>query len=42
MALFVIGNPLLDIQVSNAEHLLTKYDLKADDAILAQEKQMPM
>jgi hypothetical protein len=40
--LFCIGNPLLDIQVTNGEELLKKYDLKANDAILAEEKQMPM
>jgi hypothetical protein len=30
----------LDIQVSNGEALLKKYDLKANDAILADEKHM--
>jgi adenosine kinase len=33
-----MGNPLLDMQVTNGEVLLTKYDLKANDAILAEEK----
>ncbi|KAI0801407.1 adenosine kinase [Fomes fomentarius] len=36
--LFALGNPLLDIQVTNGEELLKKYDLKANDAILAEEK----
>ena len=37
-SLFCMGNPLLDIQVFNGEELLKKYDLKANDAILAEEK----
>jgi hypothetical protein len=41
-ALFCIGNPLLDIQVRNGEELLKKYNLNADDAILADEKHHPM
>jgi hypothetical protein len=41
-ALFCIGNPLLDIQVRNGEELLKKYNLNADDAILADEKHRPM
>ncbi len=40
--LFALGNPLLDIQVTNGEELLTKYDLKANDAILAEEKHQAM
>ncbi|KAI0321264.1 Ribokinase-like protein [Amylostereum chailletii] len=36
--LFCMGNPLLDMQVTNGEELLKKYDLKANDAILAEEK----
>ncbi|KAL4068963.1 Ribokinase-like protein [Scleroderma yunnanense] len=36
--LFCIGNPLLDMQARNGEKLLEKYDLKANDAILAEEK----
>jgi len=40
--LFCMGNPLLDMQVTNGEELLTKYDLKANDAILAEEKHLPM
>ena len=38
-SLFCMGNPLLDMQVTNGEELLKKYDLKANDAILAEEKQ---
>jgi adenosine kinase len=37
---FCIGNPLLDMQVVNGENLLKKYDLKANDAILAGEKHL--
>ncbi|KIK29972.1 hypothetical protein PISMIDRAFT_671957 [Pisolithus microcarpus 441] len=40
--LFCIGNPLLDLQVRDGEELLKKYDLKANDAILAEEKHMPI
>jgi adenosine kinase len=40
--LFCVGNPLLDIQVTNGEALLKKYELKANDAILAEDKHMPM
>lgn len=40
--LFCMGNPLLDMQVRNGEKLLEKYSLKANDAILAGEKQAPM
>jgi hypothetical protein len=41
-SLFCMGNPLLDIQVRNGEELLKKYNLNANDAILADEKQLPM
>jgi adenosine kinase len=41
-ALFCMGNPLLDIQVTNGEDLLKKYNLKPNDAILADEKHLPM
>lgn len=41
-SLFCMGNPLLDIQVSNGEELLKKYVLKANDAILAEEKHAPL
>jgi adenosine kinase len=40
--LFCIGNPLLDMQVVNGEELLKKYDLKANDAILAEDKHASM
>jgi hypothetical protein len=40
--LVCMGNPLLDIQASNGEDLLKKYDLKANDAILAEEKHQPL
>jgi adenosine kinase len=40
--LFCMGNPLLDMQVTNGEQLLKKYGLKSNDAILAEEKHMPM
>ncbi|XP_064603949.1 uncharacterized protein LOC135469265 [Liolophura sinensis] len=36
------GNPLLDICVNGTEEFLKKYDLKADDAILAEDKHKPM
>ncbi|KAJ7045073.1 Ribokinase-like protein [Mycena alexandri] len=36
--LFCIGNPLLDMQVTHGEGLLAKYELKANDAILAEAK----
>ena len=36
-----MGNPLLDMQV-NGEKLLEKYSLKANDAILAEEKHAGM
>jgi adenosine kinase len=39
---FSIGNPLLDIQVRDGEKLLSKYNLKADDAILAGDEQSAM
>lgn len=41
-ALLGIGNPLLDISAVVDEALLTKYGLKPDDAILAEEKHMPL
>ena len=37
-----MGNPLLDMQVTGGEKLLEKYELKANDAILAEEKHAPM
>ncbi|KAJ8085020.1 adenosine kinase [Marasmius tenuissimus] len=41
-SLFAMGNPLLDIQVTNGEKLLEKYGLKSNDAILAEEKHAPI
>ncbi|KAG5220203.1 adenosine kinase [Salix suchowensis] len=40
-SLFCLGNPLLDIQVTSDE-VLKKYELKANDAILAEEKHLPI
>lgn len=40
--LLCMGNPLLDIQVTADEALLNKYGLKANDAILAEDKHKPM
>lgn len=40
--LFCMGNPLLDMQVRDGEELLKKYGLKSNDAILADEKHLPM
>ncbi|KAJ0174859.1 hypothetical protein K1T71_009967 [Dendrolimus kikuchii] len=37
-----IGNPLLDISAIVDEELLKKYDMKPDDAIMAEEKHMPL
>lgn len=37
-----MGNPLLDMQVTNGEALLDKYNLKPNDAILAEGKQNEM
>ncbi|KFA45707.1 hypothetical protein S40293_09438 [Stachybotrys chartarum IBT 40293] len=41
-ALLVLENPLLDIQAVGDQALLDKYDLKANDAILAEEKHTPI
>ncbi|CAG8437426.1 1712_t:CDS:2 [Scutellospora calospora] len=40
--LLCMGNPLLDISVVADETLLKKYDLKANDAILAEAKHEPL
>jgi len=40
--LLVVGNPLLDISAVVGEDYLAKYDLKAGNAILAEEKHLPM
>ncbi|KAF7995633.1 hypothetical protein HCN44_006740 [Aphidius gifuensis] len=37
-----LGNPLLDISATVDEDFLKKYDLKANDAILADEKHKPL
>lgn len=37
-----IGNPLLDISAIVDEDLLKKYDLRPDDAIMAEPKHMPL
>jgi len=39
---FCMGNPLLDLQVTGGEKLLEKYELKANDAILAEGKHAGM
>lgn len=41
-ALCGIGNPLLDISATTEEDILTKYELKANDAILAEDKHLPL
>lgn len=40
--LVCLGNPLLDIQVNVDDAYLNKYDLKANDAILVEDKHMPI
>ncbi|KAL8781043.1 MAG: hypothetical protein Q9213_006188 [Squamulea squamosa] len=40
--LLCLENPLLDIQAEGDESILQKYSLKANDAILAEEKHMPL
>lgn len=40
--LVCLGNPLLDLQVHVDEAYLKKYDLKADDAILIEDKHAPI
>lgn len=40
--LVCLGNPLLDLQANVTPEYLQKYDLKADDAILVEEKHMPI
>jgi len=41
-AVFCMGNPLVDLQVTGGEKLLEKYGLKANDAIRAKEEQAGM
>ncbi|XP_025083426.1 adenosine kinase-like [Pomacea canaliculata] len=41
--LLAFGNPLLDISVNDEScHLLSKYDLKRNNAILAEDKHLPL
>lgn len=40
--LVCLGNPLLDLQANVDQEYLKKYDLKDNDAILAEEKHMPI
>lgn len=42
MKLFGLGNPLLDISANVTQDLLDKYGLKMNDAILAEEKHLPI
>lgn len=37
-----MGNPLLDISASVPEEMLTKYELKLNNAVLAEEKHIPL
>ncbi|XP_046405632.1 adenosine kinase 2 [Ischnura elegans] len=37
-----LGNPLLDMTIAADEEFLAKYDLKPNDAILAEEKHIPL
>jgi len=37
-----MGNPLLDISANVGDDMLTKYDLKAGNAILAEDKHKPL
>ncbi|KAH8737708.1 Ribokinase-like protein [Ilyonectria robusta] len=41
-SLFCLENPLLDIQAYGDQTLLDKYDLKENDAILAEDKHIPL
>jgi hypothetical protein len=41
-SIFCMGNALLDMLVTSGEELLQKYGLKANDAILAEEKHCAM
>lgn len=41
-AILGMGNPLLDISAEVAEPLLVKYDLKSNNAILAESQHMPL
>lgn len=37
-----LGNPLLDIVIQVDKNILIKYGLKENDAILAEEKHLPL
>ena len=39
---YLSGNPLLDISAEVGPEVLTKYDLKAGNACLAEEKHLPL
>jgi len=41
-AILGIGNPLLDISADVSNEMLTKYDVQLNNAILAEEKHMPI
>lgn len=41
-AILGIGNPLLDISAEVPATVLTKYDVQVNNAILAEEKHMPI
>lgn len=41
-AIVCIGNPLLDISATGTKEFLEKYDLDANNSILAEEKHLPM
>jgi len=41
-AILGLGNPILDISANVSKELLEKYDLKLDNAILAEEKHLPL
>ena len=41
-SLMGMGNPLLDISAEVPDSILEKYDVKMDNAILAEEKHVPI
>ncbi|KAF5384027.1 hypothetical protein D9757_006944 [Collybiopsis confluens] len=41
-SLFCIGHPLIDMQIRQAENLISKYNLNPNDAILAGERHEPI
>lgn len=42
IALVGMGNPLLDISAEVPDAVLTKYGLEPNNAVLAEEKHMPL